>query len=88
MNFSLESINFNEDTIYVNNAPNKIKSSHQNVTYPPDMTRRKARTNTITFYLPLIIALFDNVKILWSKGPAQTAKLFSMLKQGQLEPNV
>ncbi|KAL4470306.1 hypothetical protein ABPG74_011917 [Tetrahymena malaccensis] len=74
MPFSLESINYNNE----NSLPQYEQQSYNN---------RQPKTNTITFYLPLLVASFDNVKIIWSKGPLHTSKIFQMLKQNQLEPN-
>ncbi|KAL4502400.1 hypothetical protein ABPG72_011987 [Tetrahymena utriculariae] len=74
MPFSLESINYNNE--------NTLSYQEQQ-----GFNNRQPKTNTITFYLPLIVSQFDNVKIIWSKGPIHTSKIFQMLKQNQLEPN-
>ena len=35
--------------------------------------------------LPYLSAKFPKVKIIWSRGPEQTAKIFKKLKEGQKE---
>ncbi|EWS75967.1 hypothetical protein TTHERM_000160559 (macronuclear) [Tetrahymena thermophila SB210] len=74
MPFSLESINYNNE--------NQLSYQEQQ-----NFNNKQPKTNTITFYLPLLVSQFDNVKIIWSKGPIYTSKIFQMLKQNQLEPN-